>query len=200
MVLLSECRWNQHPAGRRCVRAQVRRRSECATRTVGQTGDASTPLRMTCFAITVGEVYRSSVRPTRQAARPLPSPRRGGAGEGWLCTPRRRRIPTAWKDVLDTTILREIEGRTAMIRCANHFHPFPGGLQSETPKKDNLRNPRVDHSRLLWACHFLCPDRGRRADADRRPAKPEQWRLNRHHVGGDPTGAAAGPGRISSES
>ncbi len=45
----------RRPKGWPSVRAQVRLQMACATRPIEKTGDSSTPLRMTCVAITIGE-------------------------------------------------------------------------------------------------------------------------------------------------
>ena len=43
------------------VRAQVRLQNACATPTIEKTGDSSTPLRMTRFAVTIIDMYPSHV-------------------------------------------------------------------------------------------------------------------------------------------
>ena len=50
------------PKGWPGVRAQVRLQRACATRPIENTGDSSTPLRMTCFAIATGETLSPRLR------------------------------------------------------------------------------------------------------------------------------------------
>ena len=65
------------------VRAQVRLQRECATRPIEKTGDSSTPLRMTCVAITIGEPLSPHLRRNCHPEEALPAGRQA---------PGRRRI------------------------------------------------------------------------------------------------------------
>ena len=107
----------RRPKGWPDVRAQVRLQRACATRPIENTGDSSTPLRMTCFAIATGETFGPRLR---QNCHPEEA-----------CVRRRRNTSVTRKSTLPCRAGRR------RIYCSMGSSPF--GLHVSKPERQHVR-------------------------------------------------------------
>ena len=140
----------RRPKGWPSVRAQVRLQRACATRPIEKTGDSSTPLRMTCVAITIGEPLSPHLRRNchpEEAERLAKRPRTGSSSKGMCYTSNRedgRFFDSAQND----------------MRCDNHWRtaePTPSAKLSSRGGRqaDEGSTAASDHPRAICTFRYL---------------------------------------------
>ena len=129
------------PKGWPGVRAQVRLQSACATRPIEKTGDSSTPLRMTCVAISIGEPLSPHIRRDchpEEAERPAKRPRTGSSSKGMCYTS--NRVDGRFFAALRMTCVAITIGQPLSPHLRRNCHPekaMPAGRRQAVRPFDN---------------------------------------------------------------